>query len=314
MADELFTAAFVTTLVTAAIRTATPLLLTAEGELFGERSGVLNMSLEGIMGAGAFTAYAASVYTGSNLIGFFCAVLVGAFLGLLVAFTTITLRVNQIVIGLALVLLLTGLVGFLFRGTFGASLVPKTTEPLQKVAIPVLADIPVLGPVLFQQNILVYLAFSLVPILSLLLFRTTYGLKVRAVGEKPDAADTLGINVYLTRYVCVVFSGVMAGMGGAYLSLEVGFFREYMVAGRGWIAIAICIFGSWSPTRAMAGALLFGLLDAFQIRIAQFFYSIPYMLLQTLPYIVTVIALAVSRTTGGPSALGEPYVRGGEET
>jgi simple sugar transport system permease protein len=310
--QEIFSAVFLTTLVAAAIRVATPLVLVSMGELFAERSGILNMSLEGIMSAGAFTAYVVSLFSGNVLLGLFSALAVGALIGLLVAFTCVTLRANQVVIGLALVFLLTGLTGFLFRAVFGFIVIPETIEQLPDLPIPLLADIPILGVMFFRHNIIVYTAFALVPVLSFILFKTEFGLKIRAVGEKPEAVDTLGINVYTIRYICVVFGGIMAGFGGALLSLQLGFFREYMVAGRGWMAIAIVIFGNWTPRRALAGAFLFGLVDAFQYRI-QTIVFIPYMLLLSLPYLVVIAALMlVSRRTGAPAALGTAYVRGGE--
>lgn len=312
MIQEIFTAAFITSLVAAAIRIATPLVLVSMGELVTERSGILNMSLEGIMSVGAFSAYVVTLLSGNVLFGFIAALAFGALVGLLVAFTTVTLRANQVVIGLALVFLLTGLVGFLFRAIFGIILIPETIEQLPILRIPFLADIPYIGTMFFEHNIFVYAAFALVPILSFILFKTEFGLKIRAVGEKPEAVDTLGINVETLRYICIIFGGIMAACGGALLSLELGFFREYMVSGRGWIAIAIVIFGNWTPKKALGGALLFGLVDAFQYRI-QTIVRIPYMILLTLPYLVVIGALMiVSRRTGAPAALGTAYVRGGE--
>jgi simple sugar transport system permease protein len=310
--QEIFTAAFITSLVAAAIRIATPLVLVSMGELVSERSGVLNMSLEGIMSVGAFSAYVVALLSGNVLFGFIAALAFGALVGLLVAFTTVTLRANQVVIGLALVFLLTGLVGFLFRAIFGIILIPETIEQLPILRIPFLADIPYIGTMFFEHNIFVYAAFALVPILSFILFKTEFGLKIRAVGEKPEAVDTLGINVETLRYICIIFGGIMAACGGALLSLELGFFREYMVSGRGWIAIAIVIFGNWTPKKALGGALLFGLVDAFQYRI-QTIVRIPYMILLTLPYLVVIGALMlVSRRSGAPAALGTAYVRGGK--
>ncbi len=312
MIQEIFTAAFITSLVAAAIRVATPLVLVSMGELVTERSGILNMSLEGIMSVGAFTAYVVTLLSSNVLFGFIAALAFGALVGLLVAFTTVTLRANQVVIGLALVFLLTGLVGFLFRAIFGIIMIPETIEQLPILRIPFLADIPYIGTMFFEHNIFVYAAFALVPILSFILFKTEFGLKIRAVGEKPEAVDTLGINVEALRYICIIFGGIMAACGGALLSLELGFFREYMVSGRGWIAIAIVIFGNWTPRRALGGALLFGLVDAFQYRI-QTIVRIPYMILLTLPYLVVIGALMlVSRRSGAPAALGTAYVRGGE--
>ena len=310
--QEIFSAVFITSLVAAAIRVATPLILVSMGELVTERSGILNMSLEGIMSVGAFSAYVVTLLSGNVLFGLITALAFGGLVGLLVAFTTVTLRANQVVIGLALVFLLTGLVGFLFRAIFGVIMIPETIEQLPILRIPFLADIPYIGTMFFEHNIFVYGAFALVPILSFILFKTEFGLKIRAVGEKPEAVDTLGINVEALRYICIIFGGIMAACGGALLSLELGFFREYMVSGRGWIAIAIVIFGNWTPKKAMGGALLFGLVDAFQYRI-QTIVRIPYMILLTLPYLVVIGALMiVSRRTGAPAALGTAYVRGGE--
>jgi len=312
--QDIFTAVFLVSLFSAAIRVATPLVLVSMGELVAERSGTMNMALEGIMSLGAFIAYVVTLLTGSPLLGLLSALAAGAISGLIVAFTCVTLRANQVVIGLALVFVLTGFTGFLFRAIFGIILLPETIEQIPIVRIPILADIPYIGTIFFQHNILVYIAFAIVPILSFILFKTELGLKIRAVGEKPEAVDTLGINVFRLRYLCLIFGGILAGCGGALLSLELGFFREYMVAGRGWMAIAIVIFGNWTPRRATVGALLFGLVDALQYRI-QTIVRIPYMLLLTLPYLTVIIALmVVSRRTAAPAALGEPYVRGGEDS
>lgn len=303
--------AFLISLAAAGIRMATPLLLTALGEIIAERAGILNLSLEGIMTAGAFASYSITFLTGNILDGLVFAAITGVIFGLLMAYASITLRANQTIIGLGLWLLALGAVHFLFRATFGVLTIPYTVPPLEPIPIPILSQIPVLGKILFQQNILVYMAFILVPIAYIILFKTTLGLKIRSVGENPKAADTLGINVFLVRYICTIIGSALAGLGGAYLALELGFFREYMVSGRGWIAIALVVFSGWEPFKALVGSILFGIVDALQIRVQALQIPIPYQILQMLPFIATFIALIIisKRVAGRPAALAIPYKR-----
>ncbi|MEM3653424.1 MAG: ABC transporter permease, partial [Candidatus Bathyarchaeia archaeon] len=285
--------AFLISLAAAGIRMATPLLLAALGEIIAERAGIMNLSLEGIMTAGAFASYALTFMTGNILYGLIFAAIAGVIFGVIMAYASITLRTNQAIVGLGLWLLGLGVIHFLFRATFGVLTVPYTVPQLKSIPIPILSQIPIFGEILFKQNILVYIAFVLVPIVYIILFKTTLGLKIRSVGENPRAADTLGINVFTLRYICTIVGAALAGLGGAYLALELGFFREYMVSGRGWIAIALVIFSGWEPFKALIGSILFGIIDALQIRVQALQIPIPYQILQMFPFIATFIALII---------------------
>ncbi|MEM2897641.1 MAG: ABC transporter permease [Candidatus Bathyarchaeia archaeon] len=309
--EMFFNEAFLISLTAAGIRMATPLLLAALGELIAERAGILNLSLEGIMTAGAFASYAMTFFTGNLWDGLVFAMIAGVIFGLLMAYASVTLRANQVIVGLGLWLLGLGAVHFLFRATFGVLTIPYTIPRLEPIPIPTLSQIPIIGKILFEQNLLVYMAFILVPIVYIILFKTTLGLKIRSVGENPRAADTLGINIFLLRYVCTIIGAALTGLGGAYLALELGFFREYMVSGRGWITIALVIFSGWEPFKALAGSILFGLIDALQIRVQALQIPIPYQILQMLPFIATFIALIIisKKVVGKPAALSIPYRR-----
>ncbi|MCL5075822.1 MAG: ABC transporter permease [Chloroflexi bacterium] len=295
--------------LTASLRMATPLLFASSGEVLSERAGVLNIGLEGMMLTGAFAGALGALYTNDPGIGLLCALIGGGLMGLIHAFMSITLRADQIVSGFALNLFALGLTGFFFRAIFGVTKIQASVATFKELPIPLLSDIPLIGDVLFDQIILVYIALLLVPTLSFILFRTTWGLSILAVGEHPQAADTVGIRVNTVRYVATVLCGALAGMGGACLSLgQLGTFVENMTAGRGFISLAAVIFGNWRPMRILGACLLFGAVDALQIRLQAFDVPIPYQLLVTLPYLVTLIALTglVGRVRG-PAALAIPY-------
>lgn len=303
---------FVIGLFAATVRIAVPFLLAALGETISQRSGVLNLGVEGMMLMGAFSSFVGAYFTGSLWLGVFLGMIIGGLMGLLMAFMSVTLRANQVITGVIINIFSWGLVAYLTRVIFRASYIaaPVSFEPIN---IPVLSQIPVLGPILFQHNILVYLAIIFTPLTSFVLMRTTLGLKIRAVGENPQAADTLGVNVYAIRYLCVIFGGVMAGLGGTFLSLAYqNVFAEYMIGGRGWIAVALVIFGTWNPYKVFGGALLFGSINAFQLRLQAVGVKIPYEYLLMLPYILTIIALIliVRRKVGAPASLAVPYKRG----
>lgn len=298
------------------LRLAAPLLLAALGELFAERSGVLNLGIEGMMLMGAISGFWITFITESLFLGVLAAVMVGGLMGLLMAFLSISLRANQIVAGLALWIFGLGLSGFIYRSGIWGPYVYPTVSTFGDIAIPGLSGIPALGPILFNQSVLVYLSLIAVPICFFLLFKTTWGLKVTAVGENPRAADTLGIKVFHTRYICVIIGGILAGVAGAFLPLVwMGSFNENMTAGRGFIAFALVIFGAWKPWRILAGSVLFGSIDAVQMRLQAsggvWIYSYQFLLM--LPYILTIVALVIlSRRAGAPAALTKPYVRGAE--
>ncbi len=294
-----------------AVRAGTPILLATLGEVYAERSGVLNLGVEGMMIMGAVAGFVTAYLTGNVLLGFLAAVLAGVSIAFIHAFVSVTLRGNQVISGLALTMLGLGLSALIGRSYVGA----KLPFSILTVKIPVLSKIPVIGPSLFNQDLVVYFSYILVAILWWLLYHTKLGISIRAVGEDPSAADSAGVNVYAIRYACTLLGGALAGLGGAYLSLVyTPSWIENMTAGKGWIAIALVIFAMWDPIRAMVGSYLFGGLEALQYYL-QLTYGWDPCLLGTIPYVATIIALlfGVSETlrkrVGAPSALGKPYFR-----
>lgn len=290
----------------------TPILLAALGEMLTELSGVLNLGVEGMMLVGAVTGFMAALHTGEPWWGLVTAIIAGGLMALIHAFLTITLRANQVVSGLALTIFGTGLSGYIGKSLIGLPL-PATFKP---VALPVLSDIPVLGPILFQHDVLVYISYGLVALLWFFLFRMKKGLELRSVGENPSAADLAGINVFIMRYVFVVAGGMLAGMAGAYLSLAYApSWLENMTAGRGWIAVALVIFATWHPGKALLGSFLFGTIDVLGFHMQNFGIMIPSFFLKMLPYAITIAVLIVvtretkTRRVAAPEALGTPYNR-----
>jgi len=290
----------------------TPILLAALGEMLTELSGVLNLGVEGMMLVGAVTGFMAALHTGEPWWGLVTAIIAGGLMALIHAFLTITLRANQVVSGLALTIFGTGLSGYIGKSLIGLPL-PATFKP---VALPLLSDIPVLGPILFQHDVLVYISYGLVALLWFFLFRMKKGLELRSVGENPSAADLAGINVFIMRYVFVVAGGMLAGMAGAYLSLAYApSWLENMTAGRGWIAVALVIFATWHPGKALLGSFLFGTIDVLGFHMQNFGIMIPSFFLKMLPYAITIAVLIVvtretkTRRVPAPEALGIPYNR-----
>jgi len=306
-------AAFFTGLTAAAVQAGTPILLATLGEILTERSGILNLGVEGMMLVGAMTGFAVTLYTGSPVLGALAAAPAAGLMALVHAFLTVSLQANQVVSGLGLTMFGIGLSGF-----FGADLVGKKGAGFAPLKIPVLGDLPFIGPVLFQQDALVYLALLLVPLTWYYLFKTRPGLTLRACGENPSAADAWGESVAATRYLHVMAGGLLAGLGGAYLSLgATHMWVENMVAGRGWIALALVIFGFWHPAKAAAGAFLFGGVGVLQLRVQAAGTTVPSSILAMLPYLLTVLVLILitlrQRRTGrveAPAALGLPFRRG----
>jgi len=305
--------AFVVGLLAATLRLATPLLFATMGELLTERAGVLNLGIEGTMLMGAMAGYLVVYRTGSVWLGLSGAVLAGAALGLLMALMAVTLGVSQHVSGLGITLLATGLSQYVYRMLIGSPSVPPSVQPFQVVNVPWLGQVPVLGPILFQQYVLVWVALALVPLTSLLLFRTHLGLSIRTVGENPKAAEVAGVSVPAVRYLCLVAGGVLMALGGAFLSLaQFNMFLFGMVAGRGWIALALVVFGNWRPWKCLGGTLFFGGIDALQLRLQVVgFKAVPYQFFLILPYVLTIVALiSVSRRAAYPGSLLTPYKRG----
>ncbi|MEM7534738.1 MAG: ABC transporter permease [Chloroflexota bacterium] len=311
--QDVLTTAFIVSLFATTIRLATPILLAALGELITERAGILNLGVEGMMLMGAFTGFIVAYFTESLALGYIMAAVGGGVLALLMAFLATTLKVDQTISGLAINLLASGMTFYLYR----VSTQDIATQTLANVRItetlhiPYLASIPVLGPVLFQQHLLTYLAFASVLLIHFFLYRTTYGLELRCLGENPRAVDMKGVPVGQRQTMAVLFGGLMAGLGGGFLTLSsAGLFVPDITAGRGWIAIAIIIFGNWQPIRILWATLFFGLLDSLQLQLQGVGVQLPYQLLLALPYILTIVALIVSRTrSAAPAALGVPYIR-----
>lgn len=310
-------AAFLTDWGSASVRLATPLILAVVGGVFAERSGVFNIGIEGMMLTGAFTAVATSYYLGPVAdpvavagASAAAAILAGAAFGLLHAVFTVTRGVDQIITGFAINILALGLTNVLFRAIWGETGRERVTG-FPEVRIPVLADIPILGSVLFDHSIIVFVAFIVPIVAAFVLFRTTWGLTIRAAGDFPMAVDTAGQSVTRARYAAVIFSGAMAGLAGAALALSaVRYFTPGMTAGRGFIVLGAIVVGRWHPVLAAAACLLFGAADAFQLRVQALNLGIPYQFFVMLPYLLAVAAVAgaIGRTMP-PQELGRPYRR-----
>lgn len=301
---------FIIPVMVAVISAATPLLLAASGELVVERSGVLNLGLEGMMLMGAMTGFAVTLLTDSHSAGLFAAIAAGMAMAFLFAFLTLTLSANQVASGLALTIFGIGL-----SALIGNSYVGQPVTALPKLNIAGLSDFPVLGPLLFSHDVLVYISIAAVPAIWWFLARTQSGLKLRAVGESAEAAHALGHPVIKIRYAAVLFGGAMAGLGGAFLSLSyTPMWAAGMTAGRGWIALALVVFSAWRPWRLLIGAYLFGGVGIFQLH-AQGAWGLPSELFSMLPYVATIVVLTIisisssNRRTGAgtPSALGKPF-------
>ena len=292
------------------------ILLAALGENFNQRAGVFNLGCDGIMCMGAFLGFmvpysikAGALLPYGNVLGVLAAMTGGALLGLLFALVTVTFRASQGIAGIGLQMLGWGLSGTLFRHFVGGV---TGVEGIHVYAIPGLSRLPFLGGVLFSHTPLAYLAFLMVPISWFLLYKTPWGLKVRAVGTHPRAADTMGINVDLTRYQALMLGGAMAGMAGSYLALcQAKMFSDDLVAGRGFIAVALVYFGRWSPLGIMGGALLFSIAQSFQLSMQVWGIKFPYEFAVMLPYVLVIVVLALARKARqlGPTDLGKPYNR-----
>jgi ABC-type uncharacterized transport system permease subunit len=299
---------FAATAIGAAWRFATPLIFASIGELFSERAGILNIGLEGVMLIGAFAGFATVFGTGSLPLGFLVAMLAGIATGLVFGLFTITIKADQIVVGAAINLLGLGLTSFLYRTYFVST--GSGVDIAPAVDIPVLSQLPFLGQALFRQNLVVYSTLLLVPAALFVLYRTSFGLTLRAVGEHPKAVDIAGRSVALYRYGAVMIGTALAGLGGAYLTLaHSNQFVEGITSGRGFIALAVVVFARWSPVGAFLVSLLFGLFYALQLQLqAQPDLPIPYQALQALPYVMTIVALIfVHKKTDTPRMLGIPY-------
>jgi len=311
--------AFLVSILAITIRAGASLLYATVGEIFTERSGILNLGVEGIMIMGAVMAFAAAYHSGSVWVGVLVAMLAGALLASIHAFLTVSLRGDQVVSGLVLTIFGTGMASFLGRklGPAGVPLVGLVGPKFVRQPIPGLSDLPIVGQSLFNQDVLVYVLYILIPLSWFYLYKTRQGLHLRAVGENPHTADAMGVNVLSSRYLYTVLGGMLIGLGGAHLSLSyTPGWTEGLTAGRGWIAVALVIFAAWDPARAVVGALLFGGVNAIQFRLQAAGTTIPASFLGMMPYIFTIVVLVIitwwdafGRRIGAPAALGQPFVR-----
>lgn len=310
----------ITSLLAITMRAGASLVYATVGEIYTERSGILNLGLEGMMLMGAVSSFAVAYYTGSLILAVLMAMFVGGLLALTHAFLTVTMRANQVVSGLSITLFGSGLASFLGQrlgppenSHYLVGLVgPKFTP----IAVPGLSQLPLVGPI-FNQDPLTYALYILVPAAWFYLYKTRAGLELRAVGENPRTADAMGVDVVKVRYLYTTLGGMLTGLGGAHLSLAyTPGWSENITGGRGWIVIALVIFAMWNPARAVLGALLFGGINAVQFRLQAAGTNIPAAYLNMLPYITTILVLvamtwweALSKRIGAPAALGKPYMR-----
>ena len=308
--SEFFTVASLVFVVGSGIRLATPFLLAGLGETIGQRSGVLNLGVDGVMLLGAFGAYWTILETRSPVAGILVGIAVGLLMGLVYGVITVSLRAEQGISGIGIFLFGLGISDLLFQKKVGT---PIPIRGFGDLHVPLLSDIPKVGEMFFQHSVLVYIAFLLVPVVAFLLNHTTFGLNVRAVGENPAAADSLGVSVVRVRYTTILLANGLAGLAGAVLAAELGIFQQNLTSGQGFIAIALVYFGAWRPIGVMGGALLFGMVSAtvLQWKTLGLVSGAASSLTAMAPAVLTILALVViSRTVGQPAALTRPFDRG----
>lgn len=310
MISDLFNLTVIFGILASGVRLATPYLFASIGEAYSQRSGVLNLGVEGQMLLGAFFAFYVTKLTDSLWLGVLAGMGVGALMGLAMAFVTINLHAQQGISGIGFYLFGLGMSNLLFQLLVGTV---ETVSGFPRISIPLLSNIPYIGNIFFNQNILVYIAFLLVPVSSFVLNKTTLGLKIRAVGQNPEAADSLGVSVARVRYFTVIFGGTMAGLAGASLSIALlNVFQQGMTAGQGFIAVALVYFGAWRPWGVLAGAMLFSLVNGLQLWIQVLGIPIPSEFAVMMPYILTIFVLAISVSkVRAPAALTKPFEREG---
>jgi simple sugar transport system permease protein len=310
--NELLQPAVLIGILTGAIRFATPYLYASIGEMFAQRSGVLNLGVDGIMLMGAFAGFFVALNVsgaGGLWLGLLIAAIVGLLMGLLMSVISVTLKAEQGISGIGLYIFGLGLSSLLFRVMVGTV---KTVDGFKPFSIPLLGDIPIVGEILFRNSVVVYGAFLLVPIAWFIVEKTTWGLKIKAVGQNPAAADTLGVNINRVRYVCVCLGGALAGVAGASMSLSlVNLFQDNLTAGLGFIAVALVYFGGWRPSGILIGALLFSTINSLQLFMQVLKVPISSDVANMLPYIITIVALMfpINRARH-PAALNKPFERG----
>ncbi len=308
MISDLFSITVLVGILASGIRLATPYLYAAIGEMFSQKSGVLNLGVEGQMLLGCFAAFYVTFTTGSLWLGLLAAMVVGALMGLAMAFVTVNLHAQQGISGIGFYLFGLGMSDLLFKKLLGTV---ETVQGFPKLHFPILSDIPIIGEIFFTQNILVYGAYLLVPLAWFVLNKTTLGLKIRSVGENPDAADSLGVSVARVRYFTTILGGTLSGIAGASLSIALlNVFQQNMTSGLGFIAVALVDFGGWTPLGVLGGALLFSMVNSLQLWIQVLGIPIPSDIAVMMPYVLTILVLVatVSRVRA-PSALTKPFER-----
>lgn len=303
---------FIIGFLEATIRVSTPILLAALGGLFASKAGIINFAMEGIMCSGAFFGFYGSFLTGSPWLGALCGMAGGIAVALILGFASITAKVDQVVAGTGINILAAGLTSYLLSTVFGTGSRPSQVNAFQPLPIPLLSKIPVIGPLFFNQIPVVYIAFILVPVVWYIMNKTGYGLNLQAVGEHPRAADSLGINVVKMRWGAIVISGLLGGLGGAFLSIgQLSVFMENMTSGRGYMAWSAVTVGRWNPLGILGASVLFGAAEALQLRLQTVGIEIPRQFFLMLPYILTMLVLMGFVGKGGsPKALGKPYTKG----
>lgn len=312
MLDKILTLGFLTALISAGVRMAVPLMYAGLGEMISEKSGVLNIGMEGVMLCGAFFSFAGAFYTGSLALGLLCGMLGGMLMSALHALLCVRGKQNQTVSGLAINMIALGLTSYLYK-LMCAGNAHMQIETLPVLPIPLLCDIPVIGQAFFQQDFLCYAVYILLALAFVFYRFTGAGLKMAAIGEKPMAADAAGVRVERCQWIACLVNGLLGGAGGAYLIVaQLGLFADNMTAGRGYIALAAVILGRYSPIGVFFASLLFGAANAAQIRLQALGVDIPMQALAMLPYVITLCALLLSAGRGrAPEALSKPYIRGG---
>ena len=313
MLSDILQSGLIISILATAVRMGTILLLAALGELIVERSGVLNLSVEGMMLSGAFGGFIGAYYTNSLWLGVLSAILAGLLVSALFGLLAIILQIDQTVSGLTVNIFAAGLTFYLYRALFpnvGATNIPAL-KPFSVFQIPFLSHIPIIGKILFSQYALSYLAFFLMLLVAFYLYRTKSGLILRTLGENPRVVDMKGINVMRYRFLAVLFGGMMAGLAGSFITLaSVGIFVADITSGRGWLAIAIVIFGDWKPVKILWASFFFGFIDALQMQLQALGVQLPFQLFLAMPYILTTVAVFLARKrSGAPLALGVHYVR-----
>ncbi len=309
---DLFNETILISMFAATVRIATPLLFAALGELITEKAGILNLGVEGTMLMAAFSAFLVTYQTDSLWLGVLAAMATGGLMGLIMVFMVSTLKVEQVVTGLALNLFAVGMSLYLYKVALGESSTSfPTIDVFKTVHIPLLSSIPYLGPVLFSQKVLTYIALLMVPAVWFFLYRTKYGLEIRCLGENPRVIDTKGLSVVTRQYAAVICGSMMTGLGGAFVTIgSTERFVPEITAGRGWLAIVIVIAGNWRPKWILVAALVFAFLEAFQLQVQAIGVQLPYQVLLALPYVVAILVMILNRARSQePKQLGVPYFR-----